>query len=88
MLYSVPAVNSTGVETVFTNNGAVKNYGWEFSLNSQIIDKENFSWSVGANFSMDKNEITSLPQDQFINGTKLWKEGNSLYDFYMDEWAV
>lgn len=87
LLYSVPAVNSTGVETVFTNNGAVKNYGWEFSLNSQIVDTNNFSWSVGANFSMDKNEITSLPQEQFINGTKLWKEGNSLYDFYLDEWA-
>ncbi|MGJ8547832.1 SusC/RagA family TonB-linked outer membrane protein [Winogradskyella wichelsiae] len=87
LLYSVPAVNSTGVSNVFTNNGAVKNYGWEFSLNSQIISNDKFAWSVGVNFSMDKNEITDLPQDEFLNGTKLWKEGNSLYDFYLDEWA-
>ncbi|WP_456438635.1 SusC/RagA family TonB-linked outer membrane protein [Psychroserpens sp.] len=87
LLYNVPAVNSTGVRTVFTNNGAVKNSGWEFSLNSQIFNKEDFGWSVGANFSLDKNEITELPQDEFINGSKLWKEGNSLFDFYIDEWA-
>ncbi|WP_179020881.1 SusC/RagA family TonB-linked outer membrane protein [Winogradskyella forsetii] len=87
LLYNVPAVNSTGVETVFTNNGAVKNYGWEFSLNSQVINTNDFGWSIGANFSIDKNEITELPQDEFINGTKLWKEGNSLFDFYMREWA-
>ncbi|MBV7270600.1 SusC/RagA family TonB-linked outer membrane protein [Winogradskyella luteola] len=87
LLYNVPAANSTGVVDVFTNNGAVRNYGWEFSLNSQIFNTDDFSWSVGANFSLDENEITELPQEQFINGTKLWKEGNSLFEFYMREWA-
>lgn len=87
LLYNVPAVNSTGVTNVFTNNGAVRNYGWEFSLNSNIFSRDNFTWNIGANFSIDKNEITELPQDQFISGTKLWKEGNSLFDFYLREWA-
>ncbi|WP_299366309.1 TonB-dependent receptor [Winogradskyella sp.] len=87
LLYSVPAAYSTGATDIFTNNGAVKNSGLEITLNSRIIDTEDVSWNIGGNASFQKNEITSLPQDQFINGTKLWKEGNSLFEFYLREWA-
>ncbi|PKQ43500.1 SusC/RagA family TonB-linked outer membrane protein [Confluentibacter flavum] len=87
LIYDKPLPSSTGVSTITTNVGAVKNYGWEFSLNSRNVNNDDFTWNTGLNFSMDKNEITELTTDEFLNGSKLWKVGNSLFDFYIEEWA-
>ena len=35
------------------------------------------------NFSLDKNEITELTQDEFIDGNKKWQVGKSLFEFFM-----
>lgn len=72
---------------ILTNIGSLKNYGWEFTLNGTIIKNDNFSWSSGLNFSMDRNEIVSLSLPRQIQGTKLWVPGNSLFDFYLQESA-
>ena len=87
LIYDQPLPISTGNSSITTNIGAVKNYGLEVTLNGKIINKDNFSWSAGLNFSFDNNEITELTQDSFINGTKRWEEGKSLYEFYMQDWA-
>lgn len=72
---------------ILTNIGSLKNYGWEFTLNGNIVKNDNFSWSSGFNFSMDKNEIVSLNTPRQINGDKLWVPGNSIFDFYIQESA-
>ncbi|WP_168796404.1 SusC/RagA family TonB-linked outer membrane protein [Flagellimonas onchidii] len=87
LIYDKPLPTSTGVDEITTNVGAVRNYGLEVSLNTTNISTENFTWNTGINFSLDKNEITELTQDEFISGTKLFKVGNSLFDFYLQEWA-
>ncbi|MBB4118911.1 TonB-linked SusC/RagA family outer membrane protein [Mesonia hippocampi] len=87
LIYNQPTAPSTGYEEITTNVGSLRNYGWEFSVNTLNIDSENFKWRTGLNFSLDNNEITELTQQSFINGTKRWEEGKSLYDFYMQEWA-
>ncbi len=87
LIYDVPLSPSTGVKQIRKNSGTLKNSGWEFSLNSQIFSTDDFTWNANLNFSLDKNEITELTQDQFINGSKLWKVGNSIFDFYIREWA-
>ena len=87
LIYDKPLPSSTGVDNITTNIGAVKNYGWEFSLNSRNVSNQDFTWTTGVNFSLDKNKITELTTDEFLNGSKLWKVGNSLFDFYIEEWA-
>ena len=87
LIYDQPLPISTGNESITTNVGSIRNYGWEFTLNSRIITGADFNWSAGLNFSMDENEITELTQESFINGSKRWEEGKSLYDFYIQEWA-
>ncbi len=87
LIYDKPIPSSTGVEEIRTNIGAVKNYGWEFVLNSNNMSTDDFTWTSGLNFSLDNNEITELTQDQYIDGSKLWKVGNSIFDFYIKEWA-
>ncbi|WP_372755458.1 SusC/RagA family TonB-linked outer membrane protein [Mariniflexile sp.] len=87
LIYNKPLAVSTGNESITTNIGAIKNYGVEVALSANIINKENFRWTPSVNFSFDRNEITELSQESFINGTKRWEVGKSLYEFYMQEWA-
>ena len=87
LIYDKPLPTSTGVQDITTNVGAIKNFGWEVSLRSTIVSTDDFTWSTGLNFSLDENEISELTVEEFINGSKLWKVGNSLYDFYIAEWA-
>ncbi|MCB0471832.1 MAG: TonB-dependent receptor [Flavobacteriaceae bacterium] len=87
LIYDLPLPISTGDDGVLTNVASLKNSGIEVTLNGSIFQSEDFNWDAGVNFSMDKNEITDLPQDEFLNGTKLWRVGKSLYDFYVREYA-
>jgi len=87
LIYDQPLAISTGNSSITTNVGAIKNSGIEISLNSNNISKGDFTWTTNLNLSFDKNEITELTQDGFINGTKRWEEGRSLYEFYTYEWA-
>jgi len=87
LIYDKPLALSTGNESIKTNVGAIKNYGLEFSFNSKVINKEDLSVDLGLNFSFDRNEITDLTQNEFINGTKKWKVGKSLYEFFIQESA-
>ena len=87
LIYNKPLPGSTGNTGITTNVGAVKNYGWEFSLNTRNIATTNFLWTSNLNFSMDKNEISELTQKGFTNGNKKWEVGRSLYEFFVQDWA-
>lgn len=87
LAYNRPLANSTGDKVYFTNVGSLRNYGIEVSLNSKNIISNDITWTTGLNFSFDRNEITELTQNGFINGSKRWEVGRSLYDFYLREWA-
>ncbi|MGB7785243.1 MAG: SusC/RagA family TonB-linked outer membrane protein, partial [Salinimicrobium sp.] len=87
LIYAQPLPLSTGNASITTNVGSVLNYGWEFMLRSRNIITDDFTWSTSLNFSLDNNEITELTQESFINGTKRWEEGRSLYEFYIRDYA-
>jgi len=87
LIYSKPVPISTGNASVTTNVGALKNYGFEVILSSQIIKTDDLSLNAAVNFSTENNEITELTQEEFISGTKKWMVGRSLYDFFTYEWA-
>lgn len=51
--------------TDFANNivkniGSLENRGFEMNLNATAIQKENFTWNLGFNYSYNENEITKL----------------------------
>ncbi|WP_299398300.1 TonB-dependent receptor [uncultured Gelidibacter sp.] len=87
LIYSQPLPISTGNSSITTNVGSLSNKGVEVALLGRIIKGNNVSWSAGLNFAFTTNEITELTQESFINGTKRWEVGRSLYDFYIQEWA-
>jgi hypothetical protein len=53
LIYDKPLPGSTGNTEIITNVGALKNYGWEVSLNSRNIVSADFIWTTGLNF-LDK----------------------------------
>ena len=87
LIYDRPLAPSTGSSSIKQNIAKLRNYGYEFILSTVNIRNTDWTWKTSLNISFDHNEIIALSQDQFISGTKLWKPGRSLYDFYIWEYA-
>ena len=87
LLYDKPLAVSTGNSSITTNIGSLKNSGIELTIDAEVIDTEDFKLDLGFNISTNENEITELTQDEFINGSKKWMVGKSLYNWFIREWA-
>lgn len=81
LAYNVPV--ETGIETAPSQNiGKVKNVGFEAALTHRRKIND-FSYEVGFNFAVNKNEILDLVNsDNMINGTFILKKGESIGSFY------
>ncbi|WP_319499681.1 SusC/RagA family TonB-linked outer membrane protein [uncultured Draconibacterium sp.] len=82
LLYDLPIPLSNGLNTVPSNIADLYNSGIEIGLTGHIINKGEFIWDMTLQASTFKNEITKIP-DPFIDGSKRWAEGKSIYDFYI-----
>jgi TonB-linked SusC/RagA family outer membrane protein len=85
LLYNMPLPLSMGLETQPRNIATLYNQGFEIGLGSTILETNDFKWDINILASTIKNEITKIP-DPFINGSKRWAEGHSIYDFYLYEY--
>lgn len=56
---NVPAGTTVG-DQVLTNIGKVNNQGFELTLDYKIINRTDFNWDIGFNFTMNRNEVISL----------------------------
>lgn len=101
LLVQLPLSTVTGSTGVAQNSPAeIKNWGYEFLLNTKNIITKNFSWSTDFNISVPKSELASyptlgaLPNANYvvgkpITGIKLYKyEGvnpaTGDYNFFKD----
>jgi TonB-dependent starch-binding outer membrane protein SusC len=90
LLLDLPQPPSTGFPFKTVNIGSMRNTGIDLMLNGDIIRSDNFTWTVGGNFSTVKNEVLSLgPLDQIFTGTagpvsnaSIIKPGESIGSFY------
>lgn len=87
LLFSKDLVPSSGFSSTTENIGALRNYGWEFSVSGYPVSTKDWKWKLSLNATTYKNKITSLPAAEMWSGNKKWVEGGSLYDWYMYEWA-
>ena len=89
LIQDITTTPSTGAPVLRANAGEIENRGWEVSLTGNIISKEDWQWSVSTNFSLLKNEIKVVTPftDRLVQGSKLWVPGNSIFEFYVREWA-
>lgn len=90
MLYFKPVASSMGYSRFPENVGSMINRGVELDLNSTIIDTKNFSWSVNLNLTHFKNEVLELAPElngQLIDGSRIYREGESMYQLYLPKYA-
>ena len=60
LLISLPTPTSTGFSNFLTNQGGVENKGLDFSFDALLVDKKDFSFSVGGNISFNKSKVVDL----------------------------
>lgn len=94
LLYSKGLALSLGDPTsIYTNEIAMTNSGFEVELNVDIIRTNDFLWSIGGNITSLNNKIDKLPADRdpngkgYRNGNYYFKVGNSIMDWYLYEYA-
>ena len=86
-LYSVPLSLTTGLSSAMSNIGAIRNSGWELSVNANIFNRRDFSWNAYANFSWNQNEVVRLNGEPIESTLYIVEEGRPYNQFKMKEWA-
>ncbi|MCG6190864.1 TonB-dependent receptor [Maribellus maritimus] len=93
LLASVPLALSSGYGSLLKNFGDMKNEGVEFAVNSNIVENDEWSFAIGANFSLNRNKVLKVatstgqffagsfhsPIDTYVN---IIKEGYPLSSFW------
>ena len=93
LLQEVPLSRTTGHNSQLMNVGAMKNKGFEFILNTDIVRSPNFNFNVSANIATVYNEITELAKDSEGNEINIETDyqkvalGHPVYGWYMQKWA-
>jgi TonB-linked SusC/RagA family outer membrane protein len=64
----------TGFSSILTNNGTIRNKGFELEINADVLRNENFTWNVGAILNTNRNFVVALPE----NGNNLNRQGGQL----------
>jgi TonB-linked SusC/RagA family outer membrane protein len=80
---------TSGFTSQNTNIGSLRNRGYEISFIGKVIDSPNFKWDLNANFTYNKNEVTSLVGDQteIIEGDYITKIGEPINSLYLVRYA-
>lgn len=60
LLYNVPLPLESGYRTALVNVGAMRNKGFEFTLNTVNFNTKNFVWQTSFTYSFNDNEIEKL----------------------------
>lgn len=98
LLYNVPVPGIVGVNSIWRNVGSLRNRGFEFTASADIINKNDFFWSVEANIGLNRNKIKELygGKSEIIVGDgttiagsaeKILKPGLPADTWYLPEWA-
>ena len=72
----------------YTNDGALKNQGFDFAFNAKLVDTKKFKFDLGASLGHYKNKLTQLPDGKtsfttnMFGATILSEVGRSAGVFY------
>ncbi|MBF1418102.1 SusC/RagA family TonB-linked outer membrane protein [Prevotella histicola] len=71
------------------NVGSLRNNGYEVTIQSNNIQKKDFSWTTMLNFGHNHNKLTKIygDENQIISGVRIHKVGEPYYSFYGFEYA-
>ncbi|MEO1011607.1 MAG: TonB-dependent receptor [Bacteroidota bacterium] len=89
LLLAVNIAPSSGFASPVFNAGEIENRGFEIAMNSTLVQKDDFQWNLGLNFSRNRNEVLRILSErdfgpeiqQFVPGS-LIEEGRPLGVFF------
>jgi len=93
LLNDVEMPRSSGYTTALRNIGSVRNRGIELALDTRILQKKDFAWDFGLNFSHNKSKVLSLADGNDIFGNTIsndlisgqlgiMREGEEMFLYY------
>ncbi|WP_236975141.1 SusC/RagA family TonB-linked outer membrane protein [Membranihabitans maritimus] len=85
MLLSIETPYTSGFQSAQVNRGEVTNHGVEFSYNTTVIQKGDFTWDLGLNVSHNSNKVTRLASPIFApvaTAQHITEEGYPIGQFY------
>jgi iron complex outermembrane receptor protein len=59
-ILTIPVANSSGLNSVLINSGALRNRGIELTVNTKVIKTSDFSWDITVNAAHNQNKVVSL----------------------------
>lgn len=89
LLYFARLSTVTGYTGQWRNIGSIRNTGWEFAIDADVISQNGWLWSVNANLSLNKNKIEGLYKGQAQEDglMRRFEVGRDMNDMYIREWA-
>jgi len=88
LFFSLTApATSGGPGQVLGNAGSMRNRGLEASVTITAVHNNDFDWNIGANYSLNRNVILSLPQgqqSQLYHKYQILQVGKPFNSFYLD----
>ena len=90
MLYERPVAPSLGYSAIPMNVGSMSNSGFELDIQGDLVRTKNVNWTANFNITSVKNVINELHPDldgEMIDGSWVYREGESSYQMYIREWA-
>lgn len=75
---------TTGFRDIISNLGEMRNEGFEFSIDANILKRGDFSWSANANFTHLENEVVDVVNNgQVLNRNFVLLEGKPISQIYL-----
>ncbi len=90
MLYYKPVAPSLGYSSMPMNIGSMRNNGIELDLTGTVFRNKDVEVSLNANLTWINNKVLSLAPElngTWINGSRIFKEGKSMYQIYTVKYA-
>jgi TonB-linked SusC/RagA family outer membrane protein len=80
---------TSGLATVNANIGSMVNKGWEFEINATPVRTQTFTWSLGFNIAVNKNEVTKLANNNadILSLPFIRRVGEDFQSIYTRLWA-
>jgi len=91
LLLNVNVAPATGFNSITQNAGSVRNRGFEYRIDANVLKMGKWRWDIGFNIGLNQNRVTKTPYGEFTQERssvqQIVREGNDMYSWYMKEWA-
>lgn len=86
-LLSVPLPAAAGFSSQWQNAGTLESSGWEFFVETPVLEREDLSWTMRLNMDHFSEEITALGRPPFRSGFFYYRDGEVFGAFFGSKWA-